>query len=84
MEPDLDMSAIFERLEGVTPENIDISSHFPPEELQSMSDIEQSRFKSIKLNYLVMKEFGTIMMEIFVPFVGIDTSGSFVMSEKNP
>ena len=56
--PDMDMQAIYERLENIQPENIDITAHFTAEELKNMPDIEQNRYKSIKLNYMVMLEFG--------------------------
>ena len=56
--PDMDMQAIYDRLENIHPDNIDITSHFTAEELKDMPDIEQNRYKSIKLNYLVMLEFG--------------------------
>ena len=56
--PDMDMQAIYDRLENLHPDNIDITSHFTAEELKDMPGIEQNRYKSIKLNYLVMLEFG--------------------------
>ena len=54
----MDMQAIYDRLENIHPGNIDISAHFTAEELKDMPDIEQNRYKSIKLNYMVMLEFG--------------------------
>ena len=59
---EVDMQAVYQRLKDVRPENIDITSHFPPQELDEMPEIEKNRYRSIKLNYLVMLEFG----EIFV------------------
>ena len=70
--PDLDMHAIYQRLEDIKPDNIDISSHFTTDELDNMPQIEQNRYKSIKLNYMVMLEFG----ESFV-FTGYGISWMF-------
>ena len=61
--PDMDMQAIYERLENIQPENIDITAHFTAEELKNMPDIEQNRYKSIKLNYMVMLEFGKCLRQ---------------------
>ncbi len=58
--PDLDMGAIYKRLEDLTPETVDLAPHFSSETLQAMPDIEQTRYRSIKLNYLVMREFGQL------------------------
>ena len=56
------MQAVYQKLKDVQPENIDISSHFPAEELKEMPEIEKTRYRSIKLNYLVMQEFGKICL----------------------
>ena len=62
----MDMQAIYERLENIHPNNIDITSHFTAEELKDMPEIEQTRYKSIKLNYLVMLEFGKSFKQIII------------------
>ena len=62
----MDMQAIYERLENIHPENIDITAHFTAEELKNMPDIEQNRYKSIKLNYMVMLEFGKSLRKEYI------------------
>ena len=58
------MEAIHARIEALKPEDIDISEHFPAEKLAEMPEIEKTRYKSIKLNYLVMQEFGKTTLSI--------------------